>query len=43
VFLLMIVNRDWPKAVYALGVLLSVLAAFRYIKEPQGGLESKPS
>lgn len=43
VFLLMIVDRDWPKAIYALGVLLSVLAAFRYIKQPQGGLESKPS
>jgi uncharacterized MnhB-related membrane protein len=43
VFLLMIVEGDWPKAIYAFGVLLSVLAAFRYIKQPQGGLESKPS
>jgi cardiolipin synthase (CMP-forming) len=43
VLLLMVVDSDWPKAIYALGVVLSVVAAIQYLKEPSGGLESKPS
>jgi CDP-diacylglycerol--glycerol-3-phosphate 3-phosphatidyltransferase len=41
--LLMLVDRDWPKAIYGVGVALSVAAAFRYLNEPPGGLESRPS
>jgi CDP-diacylglycerol--glycerol-3-phosphate 3-phosphatidyltransferase len=41
--LLMLVEGDWPKVIYAMGVVLSVLAAVRYLREPQGGLESRPS
>jgi hypothetical protein len=41
--LLMLVEEDWPKAIYAIGVALSVMAAVRYLREPQGGLESRPS
>jgi CDP-diacylglycerol--glycerol-3-phosphate 3-phosphatidyltransferase len=42
-FLLMLVHGDWPKLVYALGLLLSVLAGAKYLRPHQGGLESKPS
>jgi CDP-diacylglycerol--glycerol-3-phosphate 3-phosphatidyltransferase len=42
-FLLMLVDGDWPKLLYVLGLALSVLAAFRYVRPPEGGLESKPS
>jgi CDP-diacylglycerol--glycerol-3-phosphate 3-phosphatidyltransferase len=41
--LLMLVEGDWPKVIYAMGVVLSVMAAVRYLREPQGGLESRPS
>jgi CDP-diacylglycerol--glycerol-3-phosphate 3-phosphatidyltransferase len=41
--LLMLVEGDWPKVIYTLGVVLSVMAAVRYLREPQGGLESRPS
>jgi CDP-diacylglycerol--glycerol-3-phosphate 3-phosphatidyltransferase len=41
--LLMLVQSGWPKAIYALGVALSVVAALRYVKEQPGGLESRPS
>jgi len=43
VMLLMLVDSGWPKALYSVGVALSVTAAVRYLKQPQGGLESKPS
>jgi CDP-diacylglycerol--glycerol-3-phosphate 3-phosphatidyltransferase len=43
VMLLMLVDHDWPKLIYALGVMLSVVAAVRYLREPKGGLASKPS
>ena len=43
VMLLMLVDHDWPKLIYALGVMLSVVAGVRYLRDPQGGLESKPS
>jgi CDP-diacylglycerol---glycerol-3-phosphate 3-phosphatidyltransferase len=42
-FLLMLVAGDWPKALFVLGVALSVIAALQYARAPQGGLESKPS
>jgi hypothetical protein len=43
-FLLMLISSDWPKAVYGLGLALSVVAGARYLKaSPEGGLESKPS
>jgi cardiolipin synthase (CMP-forming) len=41
--LLMLVDGGWPKAVYGIGVALSVVAGVRYLREPQGGLESRPS
>jgi CDP-diacylglycerol--glycerol-3-phosphate 3-phosphatidyltransferase len=41
--LLMLVEGGWPKVIYAMGVVLSVMAAVRYLREPQGGLESRPS
>jgi CDP-diacylglycerol--glycerol-3-phosphate 3-phosphatidyltransferase len=41
--LLMLVEDGWPKAIYVIGVALSVVAGIRYLKEPQGGLESWPS
>lgn len=42
-FLLMLVADDWPKALFALGVALSMLAGVQYVRTPEGGLESKPS
>jgi CDP-diacylglycerol--glycerol-3-phosphate 3-phosphatidyltransferase len=42
-FLLMLVAGDWPKALFVLGVALSVVAAFQYARTPGGGLESRPS
>ena len=41
--LLMLVEGDWPKVIYCIGVALSVVAGIRYLREPQGGLESRPS
>jgi len=42
-FLLMLVAGDWPKALFVLGVALSMLAGLQYVRTPRGGLESKPS
>jgi CDP-diacylglycerol--glycerol-3-phosphate 3-phosphatidyltransferase len=42
-FLLMLVDGNWPKLLYVLGLALSVVAAVRYVRPPEGGLESKPS
>ncbi len=42
-FLLMLVPHDWPLVLYALGLVLSLLAAVHYIRSPEGGLESKLS
>jgi cardiolipin synthase len=38
--LLMLTTRDWPVALYVVGVVCSLLAGLRYYRaEPQGGLE----
>ncbi|HEY0389834.1 MAG TPA: CDP-alcohol phosphatidyltransferase family protein [Gaiellales bacterium] len=42
-FLLMLVDGGWPKVVFALGLVLSVLAGAKYVRPHEGGLESKPS
>ena len=42
-FLLMLVDENWPKVLYAVGLLLSVVAGALYLRTPEGGLESKPS
>jgi cardiolipin synthase (CMP-forming) len=42
-FLLMLVAGDWPKALFVLGVAMSVVAGIQYGRTPGGGLESKPS
>ncbi|MDX6552594.1 MAG: hypothetical protein QOH74_1082 [Gaiellales bacterium] len=42
-FLLMLVAGDWPKALFVLGVALSVIAGLKYARTTRGGLESKPS
>jgi hypothetical protein len=39
----MLVEDGWPKAIYVIGVALSVVAGVRYLRDPQGGLESRPS
>jgi hypothetical protein len=41
-FLLMLTEQNWPKVIYVLGLVLSVAAGARYLKQ-EGGLESKPS
>jgi CDP-diacylglycerol--glycerol-3-phosphate 3-phosphatidyltransferase len=41
-FLLMLTEQNWPKVLYVLGLVLSVAAGARYLKQ-EGGLESKPS
>jgi cardiolipin synthase len=42
-FLLMLVTGNWPKAVYAVGLALSVAAGAQYLKHAEGRLRSKPS
>lgn len=42
-FLLMLLAGDWPKALFVLGVALSMIAGLQYVRPAQGGLESKPS
>ena len=43
-FLLMLVDHQWPLAIYAVGMGLAGSAAALYFREPrEGGLESRPS
>jgi cardiolipin synthase (CMP-forming) len=42
-FLLMLVQGNWPKLIYIVGLGLSVAAGIQYLTHPEGGLRSKPS
>ena len=41
--LMMLLPENWPQLLYAMGVILAVMAAVLYYRTPQGGLGSKPS
>jgi CDP-diacylglycerol--glycerol-3-phosphate 3-phosphatidyltransferase len=41
--LLMVTDRDWPLALYAVGLALSLAAAALYFRQAEEGLRSKPS
>jgi cardiolipin synthase (CMP-forming) len=40
---LMVTSHDWPLAVYAAGLALSLTAALLYVRQVEGRLTSKPS
>jgi cardiolipin synthase (CMP-forming) len=41
--ILMLTPQPWPKAIFGLGLVLSVSAAVLYYRAPQGGARSRPS
>lgn len=41
--ILMVTPQPWPKAIFIIGVALSVSAAVLYYRAPEGGARSRPS